>query len=55
MYMPGKFALDFDEFYLLAIERCNDLGPPMVSEKCEFMSEIDFVGVGRIPSCQMSR
>ncbi len=39
MVMPGKFAQDLDEFQLLAIERRNDLGPPVFANGVEFLRD----------------
>src|SRR5260370_34079575 len=42
--VPGKLARDLDEFDLLAIERGNDLGAPMLGEVRELFVEMEFFG-----------
>jgi len=42
MMVPGEFALDLDELDLLAIERGDGLGPPVLVEQGKFLVERDF-------------
>jgi hypothetical protein len=40
--VPGEFTLDLDDLDLLAVERGDGLGPPMLLEQGKFVVERDF-------------
>src|SRR5579863_8045970 len=41
MVVPGKFALHFGQFDLLAIQSGDHLGPPTLTEQTEFLAKAD--------------
>jgi hypothetical protein len=41
--MPHELAPELHELHFLPIQRTDDLGPPVVMNECEFLSEVDLV------------
>jgi hypothetical protein len=41
--MPDEFSTKLDKFDFLAIKCADNLGPPMLMNERQFLSEIDFV------------
>ena len=43
MFMPDKFALNFDQFDLVIIQFLNNLGCPVFIEQGQLILKIDFI------------
>ena len=41
--VPRKFALEFNDFYTLAVKFANEFWPPMLIDQLKFFTEVHFI------------